>query len=246
MHKCNLLLHCGAHRVPREDLRTVHTPRRTATWQPIPHHDLLTLVENTLPRYGMRIIEQAHAITHEGHRYFGLLQIANGHTHPDYSWVLGLRNSHDKRLPAGLVLGSQVLVCDNLNFHGEINIARKHTARILQALPGLVHEAVGRLNGNWHAQDRRIERYKETDLTPLAAHDLTIRALDNGVISGSMVPKVLKEYRNPHHPEFRSRNLWSYHNAVTETLKGNLGMLPGRTKRFNVLCEEFAARNGHV
>jgi hypothetical protein len=49
-------------------------------------------------------------MTHDGHRYFGLLQIANGSSHADYSWVLGIRNSHDKRLPAGLVLGSQVFV----------------------------------------------------------------------------------------------------------------------------------------
>jgi hypothetical protein len=33
--------------------------------------------------------------------------------------VLGLRNSHDKRFPAGLVGGSAVFVCDNLAFSGE-------------------------------------------------------------------------------------------------------------------------------
>lgn len=243
MHKCNLLLHCGAHRVPREELPQVTLPRRTATWQPIPHHDLLTLVESTLPRYGMQVVEQAHAITHDGMRYFGLLQIANGSNHPDYSWVLGLRNSHDKRLPAGLVLGSQVMVCDNLSFHGEIQIARKHTTGILRDLPGLVHDAVSKLSHNWHRQDRRIERFKETELTSLKAHDLTIRALDEAVICGSMIPKVLQEYRQPRHPEFRPRNLWSYHNAMTETLKGNLGMLPMRTQRLNVLCENFAGAN---
>ena len=81
MHKCNLILHCGAHQVPREELHRVTMPRRTATWQPVPHHDLLNLIEGTLPRYGMRVVEQAHAITHDGMRYFGLLQIANGSSH---------------------------------------------------------------------------------------------------------------------------------------------------------------------
>lgn len=243
MHKCNLMLHCGAHRVERDQLPQVTTPRRTATWQPIPHHDLLALVENTLPRFGMRVVEQAHAITHEGMRYFGLLQIANGSAHADYSWVLGIRNSHDKRLPAGLVLGSQVFVCDNLAFHGEIQVARKHTSGLLGDLPILVWDAVGQLSQNWHRQDRRIEHYKETELTSLAVHDLTIRALDAGVICGSMVPKVLSEYRQPRHPEFKPRNLWSYHNAVTETLKGNLGMLPTRSRRLNALCEHVAGQN---
>jgi hypothetical protein len=182
-------------------------------------------------------------VTHDGMRYFGLLQIANGSNHADYSWVLGLRNSHDKRLPAGLVLGSQVMVCDNLSFHGEIQIARKHTTGFLRDLPGLVHDAVSQLSNNWHRQDRRIERFKDTELTALAVHDLTIRALDADILCGSMVPKLLKEYREPRHPEFRPRNLWSYHNAMTETLKGNLGMLPARTQRLNVLCETFAGQN---
>jgi len=44
-------------------------------------------------------------------------------------------------------------------------------------------------------QDRRIERFKDTELTVLAIHDLTIRALDAGVLYGSMVPKALQEYR---------------------------------------------------
>jgi len=243
MNKCNLLLHCGAFKVPREELPQVTMPRRTATWQPIPHHNLLTLVENTLPRYGMRVVEQAHAITHDGLRYFGLLQIANGSQHTDYSWVLGLRNSHDKRLPAGLVLGSQVFVCDNLSFHGEIAISRKHTTGILRDLPGLVDHAVGQLSNNWHRQDLRIERFKNTELCSTAMHDLTIQLLDAQVLCGSLVPKLLKEYRHPRHPEFGDRNLWSYHNAVTETLKGNLGMLPGRTQRLNLLCEALAGRN---
>jgi hypothetical protein len=200
MNKCNLLLHCGAHKVDREELPQVTMPRRTATWQPISQHT-------------------------------------------DYSWVLSLRNSHDKRLPAGLVLGSQVFACDNLSFHGEIAISRKHTTGILRDLPGLVGHAVSQLSNNWHGQDRRIQRFKETELCSTAMHDLTIQLLDAQVLCGSMVPKLLKKYRHPRHPEFRDRNLWSYHNAVTETLKGNLGMLPGRTQRLNLLCEALAGRN---
>jgi hypothetical protein len=236
MTKCNLILHCGAHHVPREQLRSVLTPAPTVSWQPLPHHDLLSLVENTLPRHNLRVVNEAHAMTHDEKRYFGLLQIANGSSHADYSWVLGIRNSHDKRLPAGLVLGSQVFVCDNLSFHGEISVARKHTSGILRDLPGLVHDAVGQLSRNWHSQDQRIERYKQRSLSPLEAHDLVIHALDHGIICGSMVPKVLQEWRRPKHEEFRPRNMWSWFNACTETLKGNLGMLPERTRRLNTLC----------
>ncbi|MEX2606081.1 MAG: DUF932 domain-containing protein, partial [Kiritimatiellia bacterium] len=191
-------------------------------------------------RYGMRIANQAHGLSHDGNRYFGLLEIANGSGQPDYSRVLGIRNSHDKRFPAGLVLGNQVLVCDNLSFNGEIKVSRKHTTFILNDLPHLIDDAVARLYCNWKDLDRRIQTYKSTPLPAMRAHDLTVHALDAQVICGSMVPKVLHEWREPRHQEFRPRTVWSWFNACTEVLKGNLGMLPTRTQRLHGLCDTYA------
>jgi hypothetical protein len=171
------------------------------------------------------------------------LEIGNGSNHPDYSRVLGIRNSHDKRFPAGLVLGNQVLVCDNLSFSGEIKVARKHTSRILWDLPHLIDDAVARLQSSWHEHDRRIEQYQHCALRDPVVHDLTIHALDRGVICGSQVPKVLQEYREPRHDSFRPRTLWSWFNAVTETLKGNLSLLPARTQRLHGLCDAHAGLN---
>ncbi len=240
---CNLLLHCGANEVPRQELSHIHTPAATYSWQPIPHDLLLKQVEATLPRYGMRVVNEAHGLSHDGNRYFGLLEIGNGSNHPDYSRVLGIRNSHDKRFPAGLVLGNQVLVCDNLSFSGEIKVARKHTSMILSDLPHLIDDGVCRLRDSWHEQDRRIERYQKCDLRDTVMHDLTINALDRGVICGSQVPKVLAEYREPRHEAFQPRTLWSWFNSITETLKGNLGLLPGRTQRLHQLCDTHVAFN---
>ena len=118
MKQCNLILHCGAAEVPRKALASVPTPRPTDTWQPIPHETYVHRIEQALPDYGLSVVQEAHAITHDGTRYFGLVQVQNGCSSPDYTWVLGLRNSHDKSLPAGLVAGSQVFVCDNLAFSG--------------------------------------------------------------------------------------------------------------------------------
>ncbi len=70
---CNLLLHHGSDAVTREEVVSAPTPRSTQTWQPIPHRTLLDQVEDTLPRYGMRIANQAHGLSHDGNRYFGLL-----------------------------------------------------------------------------------------------------------------------------------------------------------------------------
>lgn len=243
MNACNLILHCGAQAVLRTELDHVQTPTATDTWQPIPHHAYLAHIEATLPSHGLRVVNEAHALTHDGGRYFGLLQVQNGHNHSDYSWVLGLRNSHDKSLPAGLVAGSSVFVCDNLAFSGEIEVSRKHTSFILRDLPLLVKDALGRLVGKWFDQDRRIARYQEFQLSDAGAHDLTIRALDAGAITNRMIPDVLEEWRKPRHAAFEPRNAWSWFNACTERLKGHLHLLPDRTRALHGVCDQFVGVN---
>ncbi len=240
---CNLILHCGAHAVPREALAEVVTPEATDTWRPIPHEEYVGRVEQELPRHGLRIVQEAHALTHDGGRYFGLMQVENGCSHPDYTWVLGLRNSNDKSLPAGLVAGSQVFVCDNLAFSGEVQVSRKHTTNILRDLPSLIGNALGRLMGQFLSQDRRTQLYRESRLSDAKAHDLTVRALDNGVICASRIPELLHEWREPRHEAFRPRTVWSWFNAATETLKGRLDRLPSRTQALYRICDQ---QTGHV
>jgi hypothetical protein len=46
-----------------------------------------------------------------------------------------------------------------------------------------------------------------------------IRALDAGAITTTQVPDVLREWREPSHPEFLPRTAWSLFNAVTEVHK---------------------------
>ena len=236
---CNLMLHCGAHAVPRKELATVPTPRPTQSWTPVAHEEYVRQIEAALPNYGLSIIQESHALTHDSSRYFGLLQVQNGCSNPDYTWVLGLRNSHDKSLTAGLVAGSQVFVCDNLAFSGEVSISRKHTTFVMRDLPGLVDNALTRLLGLFRFQDRRVERYKSVHLGDADAHDLTVKALDSGVVCASRIPDLLREWRTPKHDAFQPRTVWSWFNATTEVLKGALHVLPKRSQALYRLCDDF-------
>jgi hypothetical protein len=111
-----LILHSGAHSVSREAVLAVPTPAATTTWRPIPHGELLAGVQTTLERSGLRTVEEGHGLTRDGNRYFGLLRVQNATPDGDFGLVVGVRNSHDKTFPAGLVVGASVFVCDNLSF----------------------------------------------------------------------------------------------------------------------------------
>ena len=137
------------------------------------------------------------------------MQVAiDGHESDDWGTIVGLRNSHDKRFPAALALGSSVFVCDNTAFSGEVVLARRHTTNILRDLPQVTTRAIGKLADFVGMTEQRANVYRDRDMGNAEAHDLIVRALDARAITTTMVPKVLEQWRAPNHPEFKDRNLW--------------------------------------
>jgi hypothetical protein len=236
----NLYLHCGARHVDRAKIEQATTPTASRTWVPVAHHRQLEQVETTIESSGFKIVNEAHALWHEGLRYFGLLEISNGQAHQDYTLVLGLRNSHDKSFPASIALGNSVFCCDNLAFSGEVTIARRHTRFIERDLPRVVHTAVGRLADMRGQQDERIAAYKTKELDDQRVHDLVVRAIDASVLPVTQLPNVLSEWRQPRHREFAAdgKTAWRLLNAFTESWKGrNLTTLPRRSQALHGLLD---------
>lgn len=240
MNTLNLSLHTGARTVQRQQLQNVKTPARTATWVPVPHDRLVAGVIGALEANHLTVVNESHGLTRDGSRYFGLLQIDGGKsTDDDFGTVIGVRNSHDKSFPAGLVVGGGVFVCDNLTFNGEIRLSRKHTIHLDRDLPQLVNRAMGQLADQRQKQEQRFITYKQTEFTDAQAHDLVVRSIDALVCPVTRIVEVLQEWREPRHPEFRAagKTAWRLFNAFSETLKGNLELLPKRTQALHGLMD---------
>ncbi|MEM6257430.1 MAG: DUF932 domain-containing protein [Planctomycetota bacterium] len=243
----NLILHCGAHAVDRDDVYATATPEPTASWHPIRHGTLLDLVQDTLAGMGLNIASEAHALTRDGSRFFGLLEVRDNNSHAEYSAVVGVRNAHDKAFSAGIAMGTAVLACDNLCFASDVVLSRKHTIRIADDLPRLVLTAVGKLGEVRHDQDRRIEAYKAKRLTTRTVHDLLVKLVDAGSLPVTCLPGALAQYRQPDHEQYLTdgrRTAWTLHNAVTHVLRGrNLTELPRRTIAMQGMLDRACSLN---
>jgi hypothetical protein len=69
-------------------------------------------------------------------------------------------------------------------------------------------------------------------------------AVDVGVCGNRLIPSVLHEWREPRHKEFSGRNIWSFFNAFTESLKvGDLMALPKRTQALHGLLDSWVGLN---
>jgi hypothetical protein len=240
--KPNLMLHCGATEVARNDLaRLIDMPMTTRTYCPIGHDTFVDLVEDKLNDVGFRFGEQAHSLTKEGKRYFGLVQLLNGHAdNEQHALVVGIRNSIDKSFPAAVAFGSQVFVCDNLAFSGEVKVSRKHTTNIMRDLPNLVAAAVSNTSLMRENQDARFAAWQDTKLTDLRADRIICNMVRQGVINTSRVEKVINEWDEPTH-DFGGRTAWRLFNATTEALKGApLHDIPMRTIGLQAMLDRAA------
>jgi hypothetical protein len=217
-----LCLHAGAFNVTREQVAQVHTPEGTDTWYPIPHETLIDQTIGQLEAAGLQIESEMHGLTPSGERYFGVFNLIGNDgasASDDYQLSVGLRNSHDQSIVAGLSLGTRVFVCDNLAFSGEVTLARRHTRFIERDLPNLMAGAIEKVVSRGPAMRNRIQQYKDSHMLKKDAHDIIVRALDARVISAPRIADVLQNWREPNHEEFRPRTGWSLFNAFTETLK---------------------------
>jgi len=243
MRQVKLCLHTGGSEVSYSELLKVATPAPTESWTPIPHHDLVERTRVGLANANLEVVNEAHALAKGGDRYFGLFQVRRpGMEATDHSLVLGLRNSHDKVFPAGLVAGSAVFVCDNLAFSGEVRLARKHTVNIYRDLPGKITLGIGKLGQLWVSQAKRFEAYKEKSFNDVRdVHDLLIRAIDSEACTVTQIKHVMDEYRNPTHEEFKANNVWRLFNAFTEAAKAtqNLQTLSQRTVKLHALLDGY-------
>ena len=241
-----LMLHCGANEVPRSEVTTIRTPAPFGKHYPIPHIELIEEVEGALNGNGLSVVEQAHALTKEGDRYFGLFSLEADDPLDDYTTVLGLRNSHDQSFSAGMVVGHRVFVCDNLAFSGEIKVMRKHTRYISEHLPALVQRAVQQIPPTKQVMKQRIDRYKHVELDPHFVDFSIMEMFRQKVIAPSKIRKVWDEWDKPSHEEFaETPSAWRLFNAATESLKGRVAVLPAVTmKLHNIIdgvCDEIAA-----
>jgi hypothetical protein len=224
-----LVLHMGAAEATLEEVRAVPTPDATESWSPIPHALLYETVTKELTSTGLEIEDEAFGLYGQhGERFFATVALT-APKDAEYRTIVGLRNSHDKSNPAGLVAGTTVFVCDNNAFYGEVSMARKHTVNILRDLPGLTNRAVAKLNNLRGFQDHRVDRYKEWEVDDAMVNTFLIRLIDNDVLPVTKLKDLLAEWRTPSHAEFKPRTAWSLFNCITEVLKGGYTMLPKRT-----------------
>ena len=88
----------------------------TETHRPTPHHEIVGALIETLGFRHIGVIHDEYAVSPDGMKMFGVLDLATEMAGCRFS--IGLRNSHDKSMRLAMTCGYRVFVCSNMAFAG--------------------------------------------------------------------------------------------------------------------------------
>lgn len=214
-----LLAHCGARKVTREELKEIPVPEGTATHLPLSHYSIVEVLEEALSFRYLKIVRDEYAVSEDGMRMFGVMDLNTGFEGGRFS--VGLRNSNDKSMRLALTAGYRVFVCDNMAFSGDFApLLHKHTRKL--ELRDSISIAVDRIQRGFPTLEKRVTEMQEFGLTDDDARLFIYRAFVERSIRGmprNLISAVHELYFRPQEEAFTARSLWSLSNAFTSAVK---------------------------
>ena len=217
MQHGQLVSHVDTDLVSRAELRALASPEATRTFKPIPHVELVDMLDMVLEQNQIRIEEERFALRRDGSVLFGVLQLTCAET-VDGRAALGLRTANNKTMSIQLCAGLSVFVCDNLAFRDDmIALRRKHTSGLNFRVE--LAGAVLRFQEHFGRLAAEVERLEERDLPDVEAEAMIHDAFASGLMPVRFLPEVSQAYLQPELEAFAPRNAWRLHNAFTGAAK---------------------------
>lgn len=211
-----LIAHAGANKITRQELALIETPDATDSFKPVPHIDFVDNLIETLSFRHINVTKDEYAVTPDGSRMFGLLELDA--TFLDCRFSIGMRNAHNKSMRLGLVAGYRVFVCDNLAFMGDYSpLQAKHSKHF--NLNQALSIGVDKLQRNFEPLARQVEGWTQTVINDEAAKSCIYDAFLSGGFPIRVMKNVHQNYFEPTIDAFRPRTFWSLSNAFTSSFK---------------------------
>jgi len=204
--------------IDRPQLALVPTPQGTATHRPIPHHEVVNALLETLGFRHIGVVAEKYAVSKDGMKMFGAIDLDTAEH--DFRFSVAIRNSHDKSMRLAMTVGYKVFVCDNMAFSGDFEpVLAKHSKHF--NLIEAISVGVDQMQRNFAPMVQQVDRWRDSQLSDAAAKLVIYRAFIEADldIPHHLDRKVHDHYFNPRHPEFQPRTMWSLSNAFTSAFK---------------------------
>jgi hypothetical protein len=222
-------------KVERDYLANLQTPAPMGSRHaPYPFHAFATDTVDSIERAGFTIEQEDYAITKNEQRLFGLLNVSRPVVpdapsfgvpalyKPKWNLLVALRGAHDQSISRGLAIGSRVMVCSNLCFHGDLgNWNSKQTTNIAQRIPDMVADAVAGLAGAGRKLTIDFDAFNAKQISRDTGDKVLMDIYRSGGFSASQMGRAVDDWDDCSVEEHTAngRNLWWLFNSATLALK---------------------------
>ena len=222
-------------KVERDYLANLQTPPPMGSRHaPYPFHAFATDTVSAIERAGFTVAQEDYAITKDEKRMFGLLNVSRPVApdaptfgvpalhKPKWNLLVALRGAHDQSISRGLAIGSRVMVCSNLCFHGDLgNWARKQTTNIAHRIPEMVAEAVAGLGEAGRKLIVDFDAFNQQQISRDAGDKVLLDIYRSGGFSASQMGRAITDWDKCSVEEHTAngRNVWWLFNSATHALK---------------------------
>jgi hypothetical protein len=214
-----MFIHKGGEIVTREQLDLIRMPEPTDSYVPVSHYhlaDKLVGISTDILR-DYRLVGENYAIARQGNQMFAVLKFQRDES--DMALSIAFRNSYDRSMSLGIAFGAMVFICDNLALQGDIIVMRKHTKNVWNELEDAAITTLYKSQKGYEQIVTDAGTMKGRPLENDEAFHLLGTLFGRGVVSPRQITVLKEEWLHPSHKEFEERNMWSFFNATTESLK---------------------------
>lgn len=208
--------------VTREELQRYTAPANTATHHPVPYFAMATQVldvaDSLIIPQGYTLMHEKYEVREDGSQMFGVLTWSDG-TRTDMGFAVGIRNSYDKSIAAGLCMGASVFVCSNLCFAGDITVMRKNTGDSIADIKKSVLLAMYDCQPLYKDITARLDAYKEIAIDESKRDYIFGHAFTHGILAPQQLTEAWREWNDPTHPELGGNNAYALYQAMNTPLK---------------------------
>jgi hypothetical protein len=177
MSETSTLIGYGGRTIGREELTLVPTPPATETHRPIPHHEIVQALVETLGFRHIGVVHDEYAVSPDGMKVFGVLDLETEMEGCRFS--IGLRNSHDKSMRLAMTCGYRVFVCSNMAFAGDFTpVLAKHSKSF--SLVDCISVGVDRMQRSFEPMRKQVEAWQRSELTDVTAKVVIYEAFVEG------------------------------------------------------------------
>lgn len=208
-------------KIERDQLDYLPEPEKMGRFhRPYPFAEYIDDIHAALRVNNIVVSDEEYVIQKDAQRLFGMMVIESEAR--DFQLTLGVRGSHDQSIPRGIALGSNVLVCSNLCFSGELFTGKaKQTVHNGDRILDMIDAAVRTIPVAAYKQQQQFDAMKAADfMHPGDADSIMIEAFKRGALSGAQLGVAIKEYDKPSYAEHgHAGDMWRLFNAFTQAIK---------------------------